>query len=223
VVAFGPRAGKPLRKIVLPVMEPSVPRTHESRGVGGFDLDIGPVIKAHERERLERLSRYILRPALATDRLEELPDGRLKYGFKHPWSDGTSAVVMEPLDFLSRLAVLVPAPGRHVLRYHGTLAPNAKWRSSIVPAAPAARESCDHDTAEEPPRSSRIAWADLLKRVFLVDALSCPRCNGRLRVIATVTNGAAVKAILECLGLPARPPPLAPAREAEQAGFEFEG
>ena len=33
----------------------------------------------------------------------------------------------------------------------------------------------------------------------------------------------AVKAILMCLGLPARPPPVAPAREREQGAFEFDG
>jgi len=137
VVAFGPQAGRPLRKIVLPAVTAPGPTTHESRGVAGFDLDVGPVIRAHERSRLERLCRYALRPAIATERLEELPDGRLKYSLRHPWRDGTSAVVMEPMDFLARLAALVPAPRRHVLRYHGTLAPNAKWRRLILPAAPA--------------------------------------------------------------------------------------
>ena len=121
---------------------------------------------------------------------------------------------------VARLVALVPAPGRHVLRYHGTLAPNAKWRSSIVPGAPVARDACDHEAAVSSSHGSRIAWADLLRRVFLIDVLECARCNGRLKILATVTSPTAVKAILECLGLPARPPPLAPAREAEHREFE---
>lgn len=48
----------------------------------------------------------------------------------HAWSDGTTAVIMEPLDVVARLAALVPAPGRHLLRYHGTLAPLAKRDAS---------------------------------------------------------------------------------------------
>ena len=56
VVAFGPRAGRPLRKIVLPLVS-GAPRTHEARGVAGFDLDVGPVIAATDRSRLERLCR----------------------------------------------------------------------------------------------------------------------------------------------------------------------
>ena len=76
--------------------------------MAGFDLDVGPVIAATDRPRLERSCRYALRPPLATERLEELPDGRLKYAFRHPWRDGTAAIIMDPLDFLARLAALVP-------------------------------------------------------------------------------------------------------------------
>ena len=101
VAALGQRAGRPLRKIVLPLPSAANARaTHESRGVAGFDLDIGPVVGANDRARLERLCRYALRPPLATERLEELPDGRVKYGLRHRWRDGTVAVVMEPLGVL---------------------------------------------------------------------------------------------------------------------------
>ena len=48
-------------------------RTREGRAVPGFDLDIGPVLRARDRGRLERLWRYILRRALATERLELCP------------------------------------------------------------------------------------------------------------------------------------------------------
>jgi hypothetical protein len=43
---------------------------------------------------------------------------------------------MEPLEFMERLAVLVPRPRLHLIRFHGVLAPNAKLRSKIVPAPP---------------------------------------------------------------------------------------
>ena len=60
-------------------------------------------------------------------------------------------------------------------------------------------------------------------RVFASDVLACPRCGGRLEIVATVTNPTAVKAIPESLGLPGRPPPLAAAREREQAELGFDG
>ncbi len=134
-------------------------------------------------------------------------------------------LVMEPLEFIERLAALVPAPRRHQVRYHGTLAPNSAWRRLIVPgvkeAPPSAPPSCGGLPTGERQRSRRIAWADLLRRVFAVDVLECPRCSGRMRIIATVTDPEAVRKVLACIGLPTRGPPLAPPREREQGEFGF--
>jgi hypothetical protein len=45
---------------------------------------------------------------------------------KTPWRDGTTHLVMSPLEFMQRLAALVPRPRLHLIRFHGVLAPNAK-------------------------------------------------------------------------------------------------
>jgi hypothetical protein len=63
-----------------------------------------------------------------------------------------------------------------------------------------------------PPPYGRIDWASLLRRGFLEDVLACP-CGGRRRILAEVTEPTAVVALLEHLGLPARAPPLAAARD----------
>ena len=55
--------------------------------------------------------------------------------------------------------------------------------------------------------------ADLLQRVFEVDALACPKCGGRMRVLSAITDPTVAARILRCLALPARAPPLATARE----------
>ena len=49
-----------------------------------------------------------------------------------------------------------------------------------------------------------------MRRVFAVDVLECPACHGRMRILATILSLTAIRAILECLGLPPRPPPIAP-------------
>ena len=56
-----------------------------------------------------------------------------------------------------------------------------------------------------------LDWADLLRRTFAIEVLQCGRCGGKRRVLAHVT-GTGAKAFLDHLGLPSRPPPLAPAR-----------
>lgn len=57
------------------------------------------------------------------------------------------------------------------------------------------------------PRPRRLAWAELLKRVFAIDVLACPRCGGRTRVLSVPPPPDAARAILECLGLQSRAPP----------------
>src|SRR6187431_2804624 len=62
--------------------------------------------------------------------------------------------------------------------------------------------------------STRIDWAELLKRVHDVDALACP-CGGRLKFIALILEDDPARAILESLRLPSEPPPIARARSPD--------
>jgi hypothetical protein len=71
--------------------------------------------------------------------------------------------------------------------------------------------------AETGPPPRHLAWADLLRRVFAVDVLECPRCGARTRLIAAIHPPDATSAILECLDLPARGPPAEAARPEEDA------
>jgi hypothetical protein len=57
-----------------------------------------------------------------------------------------------------------------------------------------------------------MSWAHLLKRVFEIDIELCPRCGGRLKIIAAIVDPQVIEKILTHLGLPARAPPRAPAR-----------
>ena len=75
-------------------------------------------------------------------------------------------------------------------------------------------------TPATPPR--RLAWAALLQRVFGVDALRCPGCGARMRLVAAIEDPAVARKILECLDLPARAPPLKPAPSSAALGPETE-
>lgn len=54
-------------------------------------------------------------------------------------------------------------------------------------------------------------------RSFLVDVLECPKCKGRMKILAAVTAPASVRRVLESLGLPSEAPRLRPARPPPQA------
>jgi hypothetical protein len=78
--------------------------------VDGFDLEATTVVRAEDRERLENLARYLLRPPLADRRLRLLPAEQVALELKSPWRDGTRWISMSADTFLERLSSLVPRP-----------------------------------------------------------------------------------------------------------------
>jgi len=195
------------------------------------------------------------RPPICLERLERLADGRLLYRFKRRWRDGTTHVVLEPLELLEKLSALVPAPRAHWVRYSGVLAPASKWRSSIVPgsssssSAAASSESLQvqkivsvlenglrmpdpvtvvdaffNDGCLPPPadvpHGRNYSWAELMRRVWELDVLECPRCRGRMKIVAALHAPASITKILDSLGLPCRAPPVAPPCRDSQSSFD---
>ncbi len=182
-------------------------------------------VDAHDRKRLEQLCRYITRPALSDERVQLNDAGQVELKLKTPWRDGTTHLVMSPLEFMQRLAALVPRPRLHLIRFHGVLAPNAKLRSLVVPQGPleqgeptaeaAAAAECEVQTAQA--RAQRISWARLLKRVFDIDMQHCPNCGpGQLKIIAAILERPVIEKILTHLGLDPQPPPRGRVRELRQ-------
>ena len=179
--------------------------------MAGFSLHAATVCEARQRSRLERLCRYITRPPIATKRLSVDRQGRVVYRYKQPFRDGSTHVVLEPLDFIARLAAIVPRPRLNLTRFHGVFAPNSKYRPKIVPRR--APERLDVDKPQAP-----MSWMQRLKRVFAIDIETCPECGGKLRVIACVEDPPLIAKILAhvrrrealCHGTPRAPPgPLA--------------
>jgi len=174
------------------------------------DTRCGP----YQRQTLERLCRYITRPALGHKRLRRTPAGEVVLQLKTPYRDGTTHLVMSPLEFLQRLAALVPRPRLHLIRFHGVLAPNAALRSQIVPGESDQEPNTadgDGDLSSASTRA-RMNWAQLLKRVFAIDITTCPQYGGDLTLMAAIEDPAIIVKILAHLGLPTRAPPRAPAR-----------
>ena len=135
-IALVPRAGQKMLSVQsLPsTVTASTPEVRVN--AHGFSLHAAVRWRADQRKELEQLYRYITRPAIANERLKRNRTGQVVLQLKSPYKDGTTHVVMEPLEFMERLAALVPRPRLHLIRFYGVLAPNAKLRSKIVPAPP---------------------------------------------------------------------------------------
>ena len=108
-------------------------------------------------------------PGDRQERLKRNRAGDVVLQLKSAFKDGTTHIVMAPLEFMQRLAALVPRPRLHLIRFHGVLAPNAKLRREIIPSPveQATEPACDHAHAQGAP--ARMSWARLLKRVFDID------------------------------------------------------
>ena len=195
---------------------------HLCARVAGFSLHAAQVVSGADRAALERLCRYGLRAPFSQQRLSLCSDGRVAYHLRRPWPHplGTSWLLLEPLAFLKRLAALIPAPYAHTIRYHGIFANRSRWRAHLpTPPCPTSAQEVSSPpkddpstTPSEPRRRSRLSWAQLLRRVFFVDALACPKCALPMVVLALISDPSVVTKILRHLRMPTEPPPLAPAR-----------
>jgi hypothetical protein len=117
----------------------------------------------------------------------------------------------------------LPVRRRHSYRFFGCLAPHAKIRSQIVPKKdePNAENAQAANVSNEnaPKKKHRMGWAELLARVFAIDMKSCPKCQGELKIVAAIVEVSAIRKILGHLGLPDKPPDIAPARLSPQMRF----
>src|SRR5215813_7988743 len=134
----GPRRPRPPRRRPRPPpRQRAGPRSrHFTRPAAGPARRLRPPRQClgspNNRARLEHLWRYLLHPPLAQDRLRLRADGRVLVELKTVWRDGTSHFLFEPIEFLEKLAALIPRPALNLLVYHGLLAPRARWRSQVV-------------------------------------------------------------------------------------------
>jgi hypothetical protein len=220
-IAVGPQAGRKVLtlKLAAPAAMSSVPKPF-TVAREGFSLNAAVACAPHQRERIERLCRYITRPALALERLSTNGAGQVVYQLKTPYRDGTTHFVFEPIEFLARLAALVPRPRGNPVRYHGILAPNAKHRSAVVPnpsqrtrrrrtpAHPRVRTPGGNRQDDPAAPTAPMTWMERLRRVFAIDLSICPDCGGRLRVIANVTRADIIERILEHVARQQAPPEL---------------
>ncbi len=214
-IALGRRAGQKVLTLKTAPTQNVQPQDKKyCVNAHGFSLHTGVRCAMNQRKELEHLCRYITRPAIANERLTRNKDGQIVLKLKTPYRDGTTHIIMSPLEFMQRLAALVPRPRLNLIRFHGVLAPNAKLRAEIIPDGMKnkSKPTDANDDVPPSPASVRISWARLLKRVFDIDIEQCPHCGGALKIIAAILESGAITKILDHLGLPARAPPRAPAQ-----------
>ena len=151
--------------------------------MGGFSPHAGVAVRANQRNEREQLCRYISRRAVSERRLSLTVGGKVRYQLKTPYNNGTTHVVFEPLDFLARLAALVPRPRVNLTRYHGVFVPNSAHRALFTRAGRGKSREGVARAESRTPAERRAA----------------------MRIIACIEDPAVIKAILAHLADKTRP------------------
>ena len=187
----------------------------------GFSVDNSVRIAAGDYTGMERLVQYIARCPFSLARMVSLTkDGKILYRAAHPnclpfpLSGDISLLagiprnfeVFDPLDFLAEVTQHIPNKGEHQIRYYGFY--SNKKRGMRAEKVPAATGGPEPDTPYR--RKCRITWAALIKAVYEVDPLKCPKCGGTMRIISFIEEAKVIEKILRHCELWKEPAPHPP-------------
>ena len=185
----------------------------------GFSVKTTQRFVPGERARLERIARYLTRVVLAVGAVELLAGGRVRIETAPDPRTGRSFVELDRLDLVHALCQQIPDAGMHMVRYYAAYS-NRK-RGELVearealaagedpPPAPLPDDdallppdlSFEEAPAPAPPGSAealrRQSWARLLRKVFEIDPLRCPRCGVEMEIVAWITKPSVIDAILK--------------------------
>jgi len=188
----------------------------------GFSVHREVYLEAGDRKAIENVAQYISRCPFSLARMIKVSDdGSVVYKADHnewklfphwkviPTLPGMvrNFEVFKPLDFLAQVTQHIPNRSQHLIRYYGRYSNKSRGmrkKAGAVINAPAAQE------VEEYQKLARRRWAALIKKVYEVDPLICPKCGGPMDIIAFVTDSETIQKILKHIGQydpPQRAPP----------------
>ena len=166
----------------------------------GFNIDTSVRIEADDHAGMQRLVEYIARCPFSLARMVKLTDdGKVMYRASHPHCTRYRMLgkemdlrpgmrrnyqVFDPLDFLASVTQHIPNKGEHQIRYYG-------WYSNKNRGMRAGkRKKTNNDSRDEPlteyQLKRRITWAALIKCVYEVDPLECPKCGAEMKIISFI-------------------------------------
>jgi len=161
----------------------------------GFSVHGRQLVMPDEGERLERLARYLTRPPLSIASVHLGDDGQVVVETPPDPRSGQTIKRLDVLQWIHAVTSQIPDPRCHVTRYYGRHANRARGAQHDS-SVPGQTEPPD-DTAFT--KARRACWARLLKRIFEVDPLLCPRCGAEMAVISVITEPDTIDQILRHL------------------------
>ena len=180
----------------------------------GFHVFCGEPISPGNETTMENLARYIIRASISQERMKYLDqEGKIVYASK----DGALSKEFPALEWMANICSHIPNPGQQMVRYYGFYS-NASRGKRL-------KEECDNmvpsiSESLGTGKTFRRNWARLIQKIYEIDPLVCPKCQGAMKIISFISEGAVIEKILKHLGLwliQPRPPPPRSVKEACEA------
>jgi hypothetical protein len=150
------------------------------------------------------VGKYIIRPILSQERLAFL-ESEGKVGYR--WGrDSAERETMDYLEFIARVTSYIPDKGQVMVRYYGLYANAHRGKVRRADLATSPLRIVEDEFRRIPSKD----WAAMIRKVYEVDPLVCPKCGGTMKVVAFITEHAVVDRIIDHLKLTfvaERPPP----------------
>jgi hypothetical protein len=170
----------------------------------GFNIFCGNRIAPKDETAMENLARYIIRASFSQQRMQYLDqEGKVIYTAK----DGRASKNFPALEWLAAMCSHIPNRGEQMVRYYGyysNVSRGKRKEAGTDDAIPCILEP------QGELKAFRKSWARLIQKIYEVDPLVCPKCNGAMRIISFIEDKSVIRDILQHLGLwlvRSRPPP----------------
>ena len=181
----------------------------------GFSVNTDVLVPPGDMQGLERVASYVLRPPISLQRLEYRSGApTVIYHSKYNAAVRGNFTALKAEEFIVRLLCLIPEPRECLIRYYGAASSTARRNQKTLDRQkqgddpPLVDDSSPEAKEEKKPKAS--TWARLIAKAFGENPLCCPRCGGKMRVIAFIHDPAVCERILRHLDRwdpPSRAPP----------------
>jgi hypothetical protein len=164
-----------------------------------FNVHVCEPIAADDLNALESLAHYIIRCQFSQERMTYFEySGTVNYRSK----DGHTAKNFTALDWLALIISHIPRHGEQMVRFYGYYSNAARGkRRKLGLIDTAILEIAGQEADSTYRKKCRANWARLIQKIYEIDPLTCPKCNGTMRVLAFIEETTVIRKILDHLGL----------------------
>ncbi|MGB9005973.1 MAG: transposase [Candidatus Aminicenantales bacterium] len=162
------------------------------------------LVRAKTKSEAERVGKYMIRPILSPEHLFFL-EMEGKIGYRHG-ENGAEQETMDYMEFIARVTFHIPDKGQVMVRYYGLYSNAHRGKVRKTSTVALALRMIEEELRPIPSKG----WAAMIRKVYEVDPMLCPKCGGQMKVIAFLTDFSVVDRIIGHLKLTfvaVKPPP----------------